>query len=138
MLFWDHTGTLTPIPEDCLDPDELAVIVRQARGANYLSLLLGQFFHIWMCRFRHARVWDSGFSFFSNPVMFFGCICQLAIMVIVLFVPELNYYLGCQPPPWWCWLPPVVGGAVLWIYVQIRLTIQRYCPESIVSRCLSW
>lgn len=64
------------------------LIYKQASTAWYLTLIVNQFWNIFVCRTRRTSIFEQGF--FSNEVTIYGCVTSLTIMACAIYVPELQ------------------------------------------------
>ena len=63
--------------------------VLQANAAWYITLIMCQFWHIWLCKTRRQSIFTYK-GLFTNRVTFLGVGIALAIMVIAVYVPWLQ------------------------------------------------
>jgi sodium/potassium-transporting ATPase subunit alpha len=135
-------GAVVPIlyAEDGTPYDALQQwdIFCQSQAAWYLSLVLCQFWHIWNCRTRTASIFSHGL--FSNVVMLYGGVTEIAIMCAVIYVPvfqrmdafQTRDLLGVY------WLPQFAYAGFIFAYNEGVKWAVRAMPRGWVARHLSW
>jgi sodium/potassium-transporting ATPase subunit alpha len=123
--------------DGCYDADEQISILRQVTATWYMTLILSQAFHIWMCKTRRV-------SFFKHPLlenkaMIVGVVIELLLMIIFVFVPGLNTeVLSTDIPFWWSWMPGVICGLFICLFNELRKKAMRRRPHWTLSRILAW
>ncbi|CZR14537.1 Cation-transporting P-type ATPase N-terminal domain-containing protein [Caenorhabditis elegans] len=118
-----------------LNEEQQMYMANQAAAAFHISLVLGQAFHLWMCLTRRVSIFAHGLG---NIVAIFAVIIDLLLICIFTFVPGVKYIFGSQPPPWQCWLVPIVVGVWIWIFNELRkLGIRKY-PKNKFVRLTKW
>lgn len=121
----------------CYDADEQIDILRQVTATWYMTLILSQSFHIWMCKTRRV-------SFFRHPIlenktMIVGVIIELLLMIIFVFIPGLNTeVMSTDIPFWWSWMPGVICGLSICVFNELRKKAIRRRPHWLLSRALAW
>jgi Ca2+-transporting ATPase len=89
----------------------------------YASILLGQFANVLT-----RRTTGSVFSkyFFSNPKLFLAFGISTTFMLLIVYVPFLNYYFHTSPLLWFDWLFPISTGMIcLLVYEYQKKLIRR-------------
>ena len=114
---------------------EQFAIASEAQSAYFITMVMCQFSHIWMCKTRTRSLFQHGVG---NMMMNFGVIIEIALAIIVVYVPFLNpifqsHYLAGQ-----YWLPWLCGAATLWGYNEGRKWWFRKWPRGRVARWLIW
>ena len=110
----------------------------ESQSAWYLTLVLGQFWHIWNCRTRSTSVFAHGL--FSNVVTIYGCVTEVAIMCAVIYVPIFQRPSAFQS--WdlrgYFWLPQFIYGAYIFAFNEGVKWAQRNAPHGWVATHLAW
>jgi len=116
-------------------PDEQLNILRISNGAYYLTVVLSQLGHIWMCKTRNQSVFKHGFH---NVIMNVGVPFSAAIMIIIVYVPKVQTFFGAEVVPIQFWIPVVISIIVIWIYAEVRKYFTRRKPRNRIVKALSW
>ncbi|MBS1527669.1 MAG: cation-transporting P-type ATPase [Bacteroidetes bacterium] len=80
----------------------------------YASILFGQFANVLSNRTSGPAL---GKYLFSNMKLWIAFGLSVTFMLLIVYVPVLNYYFHTSPLLWFDWLFPITAGALcLWIY----------------------
>lgn len=96
------------------DAVEQYAIYRQASTAWYLTLILNQFWNLFCVRTSRTSIFRQGF--FSNEVAIYGVVTSLTIMMVAIYIPELQApdLFASASPLGQSWLPTFVFA--VWIF----------------------
>jgi sodium/potassium-transporting ATPase subunit alpha len=96
------------------DAVEQYKIYREASSAWYLTLILNQVWNLFCVRTQRTSIFTQGF--FSNEVAIFGVVCSITIMMMAVYVPELQTpdLFASARPLGQSWLPTFVFA--VWIF----------------------
>ncbi|KAK0401820.1 hypothetical protein QR680_015990 [Steinernema hermaphroditum] len=128
-------GNLT-INGEIFDEARQLDIRNQGAAAYYMTMVVSQAFHVWMCKTRRTSIFAHGF--FSNAVTIYGVIIELCLVSIFVYVPGINFIMGGAPPPYPVWFFPVGVGVALWIYNETRKYIIRKDPHNPCIHAFKW
>ncbi|GAB9476274.1 putative hydrolase [Globisporangium polare] len=123
----------------CLDESEQKSLLAQACGSWYIALVMGQFFHVWMCKTRRISIFRHGI--FNNIVMVYGTLLSVTLAVILVYVPSVNDVMGAEPATYAPWLFALGTGAITWLYREGTKYIARRDFDDkpgFVSKYLLW
>lgn len=110
-------------------------ILAVANGAYYITLVMAQMGHIWMCKTRTQSIFRHGVR---NMLMNIGVPFSIAIMIIIVYVPGVqNFFTTATVNPIF-WLPWVVCIIVIWLYAEIRKYFTRTKPKNKLVKLLTW
>ncbi|EDQ86730.1 uncharacterized protein MONBRDRAFT_10758 [Monosiga brevicollis MX1] len=118
-----------------IGPDRQDTILQRARAAWYLTLVIGQLFHLLNLRsiktsiFKHS--WD-------NSITYFALALTTSLAILFVYVPGLNDFLGAAPVGEQGWVPPIVVGVILTIYNETRAYMARNKPENRCTHAVNW
>jgi len=136
-LFFTSQSPMVCVSGRCYDSDAQLQVLQIVTATWYMTLILSQAFHVWMCKTRRVSVFRH--SVLSNRVMIIGVIAELFIMVVCVFVPYFNeLVMGATIPLWWSWIPGVACGLVVCFFNESRKFIFRHLPDSLFSRFFFW
>ena len=123
--------------DDCYDSSQQINILQQVTATWYMTLIISQAFHIWMCKTRRVSFFKH--PPFDNKAMIVGVIIELLLMVIFVFIPGLNTeVMSTDIPFWWSWLPGVICGVSICVFNEARKKAIRRRPRWLLSRALAW
>jgi sodium/potassium-transporting ATPase subunit alpha len=98
-------------------------IYREASSAWYITLILNQFWNLFCVRTSRTSIFRQGI--FSNEVAIYGAVTSLTIMMVAVYVPELQApsLFASASPLGQSWLPTFVFA--VWIvavseYMKLR------------------
>jgi magnesium-transporting ATPase (P-type) len=104
--------------------------------AFYISLAVGQFFHIWVCKTRVVSLFQHGFD---NKLTFYGVGFGLFLVIVFTYIPGIQTFVGSYFVGWEPWAWAVAIGVVLWLYNEgSKLFARRYGGKSRVIKFISW
>lgn len=115
--------------------EEQTAILREARAAWYLTLVVGQLFHLINMKSTKSSIFSHSWH---NTVTYFALALSLSLAIIFVYVPDLNTFLGAAPVGVEGWVPPVVLGMVLLVFNEYRAWLARNRPTAKVTRYLDW
>ena len=95
-----------------------------------------QVFHVFMCKTRYTSVFKHGL--FNNVVMWYGVTIEMCLIIIFIFVPNLNALLVGLPFPSKFWPIFLVTWALLLLFSEGRKYIGMVRPGGFVARYVNW
>ncbi|TMW69051.1 hypothetical protein Poli38472_001207 [Pythium oligandrum] len=124
---------------DCLDTDAQKDLLAEACSAWYVALIFCQFFHVWMCKTRRSSLFKH--SIFSNTTMIYGVIIELSLLVILVYVPGIQGFMGSAAVDYVPWLIGFGTGMLTWIYSEsVKYAVRHQSPgkSRLGLRHLAW
>jgi sodium/potassium-transporting ATPase subunit alpha len=116
--------------------EEQRRIFSTAATAFYITLTVGQFFHIWVCKTRINSLFTHGVG---NTLTFYGVAIGLFLVIFFSYVPGVNVFVGSNAVNWTPWVWAVATGACLWIYNEVSKWYFRNADaSSVLVRWFSW
>jgi len=115
--------------------DQQESILAQAQTAYWVTLTGQQVFHIWMCKTRVLSIFQHGW--FDNFNMNIGVLLEIAIIMIIAFIPAYSFFGNGQFPGIF-WLIILVGWAGLFILNEPRKYLIRHYKGNKVVDFLTW
>lgn len=85
--------------------------------------MLGQFFHVWMCKTHRTSIFRRGV--FNNVVMVYGTLLSVTLAVVLVYVPSMNDVMGAASADYAPWLLALGTGAIPWLYREGTKYIAR-------------
>jgi len=129
---WLYIGSQPPF-----SPHQQTVILAYAQGAYWMMLVSSQFGHIWHCKTRAQSLFTHGI--FENVVMLYGVSLEVAIIVIIMFIPACETFFSVNIFPGKFWPMILFGSGVITIISETRKWIyRRYHKEKPWTRLLTW
>ena len=120
---------------DAYDDDAQKRILAEAQTAFWVTLTMQQVFHIWMCKTRVLSVWQHGW--FDNILMDYGVCVELAIIMVIAFIPPNGFFQNEQFPGF-VWSIFLVGWAGLFLLNEPRKWLIRHYPRNKFVEFLAW
>lgn len=111
------------------------VILGEANAAFYVTLIMSQFAHIWMCKTRTQSLFTHGIK---NMVMNYGVFIELGLLIIIVYVPWLQPIFGTAYLPGYFWLPWIGAALLLWVWGEGRKFYTRRHPDGCLARYFAW
>jgi sodium/potassium-transporting ATPase subunit alpha len=116
--------------------EEQQRIFSTAATAFYITLTVGQFFHIWVCKTRINSLFTHGVG---NKLTFYGVGIGLFLVIFFSYVPGVQEFVGSYFVNWTPWVWAVATGAVLWIYNEVsKWYFRKADASSVLVRWFSW
>ena len=111
----------------------------QANAAWYITLILCQFWHIWLCKTRRVSIFKPP-GLYENRVTYYGVFVALAIMIVCTYIPWLqeNVFFTANPPPLQAWVPHLFFLAFALVYTEVTKAYARKNPNAWFVRHLMW
>ncbi|TMW69112.1 hypothetical protein Poli38472_001268 [Pythium oligandrum] len=135
----DHAPQLCVNSVGCLDTKMQKALLAEACSAWYVALIFCQFFHVWMCKTRRSSLFSHGIR--NNPTMIYGSIIELSIMVILVYVPGIQGFMGSAAVDYVPWIIGFGSGMLTWVYSEgVKYAVRHQAPGSgsRLLRNLAW
>jgi sodium/potassium-transporting ATPase subunit alpha len=113
FLYLTNQGWVWGTPLDWSSP-----LYREATTVALAAIVLAQVANVFACRSDHLSTARLGW--FSNPLILWGILAELAIFALVAYTPIGNRLFGTSPLPLWIFGPLTIGGAGLLLAEEIR------------------
>ena len=117
------------------DSDRQNHILVNAETAYYLTLVMGQFTHIWFCRTRQKSIFTHGFR---NVVCNYGVCCEIFILVIVIYVPAFHDVFSTFQIGGMYWTMWIGSGICLFFLNEPRKYWTRKYPKGKIAKYFMW
>jgi sodium/potassium-transporting ATPase subunit alpha len=114
-FFWflHNEGWTQDAPLAWSDP-----LYRQATTVTFAAIVMAQVANAFACRSDRVSFVRLGFA--SNPLLLWGVGIQLALLLIFVYTPALNMFLGTSPLPAWVWGLLILGALGLLLAEELR------------------
>jgi len=119
-----------------LTGQQQAEIFYQAQSAWYVTLIMGQFWHIWTCKTRTESIFKHGI--FRNPVTLYGVTISLAVMLVVVYAPFLQGIFTTWTLPGIGWVPQIGYAVFIFGYTEYSKKLCRADPEGWWATHMAW
>ena len=127
----DYYGT-----EYTFSPEEQQNILLTAQSGWFMSLVFGQFFHVFMCRTRTSSIFKQGI--FTNNYVNVGVIIEMALCAFIIYFPYTHTFFTDGFLPGMYWAAPLITFVVLWSYNEWRKRMIRRYPLKPWVKQLTW
>ncbi|VDN52657.1 unnamed protein product, partial [Dracunculus medinensis] len=117
------------------DEAEQVNIRNQAASAYYLTLVMSQAFHIWMCSTRRISFFQHGVN---NTVTIYAVVIEVLLIIIFIYTPGIQFVMGSSPPPYKAWYFCIGSGICLWVFNEMRKYGIRHWPKHNLVRLFKW
>ncbi|KAI6216659.1 Cation-ATPase-N domain-containing protein [Aphelenchoides fujianensis] len=108
----------------------------QASAAWQITLVVGQFFHLFMCTTRRVSLFRHGITSWA---VVFATSLELILLVVFVYTPFMQPFLGIHPPPWFVWLFGVGVGVCILAFTEFRKHVLRsWSKELWLTRVFDW
>ncbi|MEW5298334.1 MAG: hypothetical protein WDW36_001472 [Sanguina aurantia] len=114
-------------PYGSLSPIQQQGIYWEAQNAWYVTLVMCQFWHIFVCKSRQVSVFKHGL--FKNPVTCFGLLISILVICLVSYIPQLHSIFGSNSLPGIGWLPHLGFLAFILPYTELSKYLTRRNPH---------
>ncbi|KIY95869.1 Cation transporting ATPase [Monoraphidium neglectum] len=119
-----------------LDGPTQTQIYWEAQAAWYVTLVMCQFWHIFMCKTRQVSIFRHGL--FRNPVTLFGVLISIGTILVITYVPFLQPIFTTASLNGVGWLPQIGFLALGLLYTEASKRRVRRDPESWWARNMQW
>jgi len=118
-------------------PDTQRYITAVADGAYYITVVGSQLLaNIWMCKTRNESLFTHGIR---NIVLNYGVLFSLCLMIIFVYVPDIQNFFSANVVPIQFWIPLLVSAIIIWVYCETRKYFTRKYPtKNALLKLLSW
>ncbi|MEW5296914.1 MAG: hypothetical protein WDW36_000160 [Sanguina aurantia] len=123
-------------PYGTLSPDEQITIYWQAQNAWYVTLVMSQFWHIFVCKSRQVSIFKHGLV--KNPVTCFGLVISIAIICLVSYIPQVHEIFGSNSLPGIGWVPHLAFLLFILPYTELSKFLTRRTPQGWWARNMQW
>ncbi|EGD77433.1 sodium/potassium-transporting ATPase subunit alpha [Salpingoeca rosetta] len=103
----------------CFTPAQQEEIAGQATAAWYMTLILGQAVHLWVIKSGRVSIFRT--NPLNNIVAVYGAIVAVCIMLILVYVPGLQVFVGARTPEGITWVFFLIAAAGLIAYTELKL-----------------
>jgi magnesium-transporting ATPase (P-type) len=119
-----------------LNRDEQVNIYYQAQSAWYITLIMCQFWHIWVCKTRQVSIFEHGF--FSNLATVWGVSISIPVMVLIVYAPFLQGIFSTANMVGIGWVPQL-GFLLLFVpYTEYSKYLARKDPDGWWATHMQW
>jgi sodium/potassium-transporting ATPase subunit alpha len=94
------------MPLDWSDP-----LYKQATAATFAAIVVAQVANVFACR--SDRVSLARLGWFTNPLLLWGIVIELVVLVFIVYSPWGNAIFGTRSLPFWIFGPLVLGAVTL-------------------------
>ncbi|KAL6750151.1 Na+/K+-ATPase alpha subunit [Haematococcus lacustris] len=117
-------------------PRDPARHLLQAQAAWYVTLVMCQFWHIWMCKTRQVSIFRHGI--FRNTVTLYGCVISLVVILGIVYIHGLHSIFLTRDLIGIGWLPMLIFLLIMLPFTEWSKWRTRLHPEGFVSRYVQW
>uniref|UniRef100_A0A1I8AS76 Cation_ATPase_N domain-containing protein n=1 Tax=Steinernema glaseri TaxID=37863 RepID=A0A1I8AS76_9BILA len=107
----------------------------QAASSYYLTLVMSQAYHVWMCMTRRTSIFKHGIN---NIVTVFAVVIEVLLVIIFIYVPGIRFVMGSSPPPYQVWFFSLGVGLAMWLFNELRKYGIRKAPRNNLVRFIKW
>ena len=96
-------------------------LYKQATTVTFAGIVFAQVANVFACRSDHLSM--SGLGWRTNPLIVWGILTELIILVLITYTPIGNEIFGTSPLPLWIFGPLVLGALALLLAEEGRKLI---------------
>uniref|UniRef100_A0AC34G273 Cation-transporting P-type ATPase C-terminal domain-containing protein n=1 Tax=Panagrolaimus sp. ES5 TaxID=591445 RepID=A0AC34G273_9BILA len=133
---WQDGGALFTSNGRTFSVSEQLYIGRQACSAWHMGIVFGQFWHLFATRTRRQSIFTHGV--FRNAHSNAALIIELILILIFVYCPGINEFIGGAPIPWTSWAVVAVVGWILILQGEVRKYFIRKYPQNSIVRLFKW
>ena len=133
--YWKSGAPDLYIDGELYDADRQVNILAEAQCAWFITLVMCQMSHIWMCKSRTRSLFTHKAK---NMVTNYGVLISIGICCLLVYLPPLQPYIGTANVHGYFWLPWIGSATVLWVWNEGRKAWVRTHPQGFVARNISW
>ncbi|KAK0408292.1 hypothetical protein QR680_003871 [Steinernema hermaphroditum] len=128
-------GNFTTASGQVFSEAEQIDIRDQAASSYYLTMVMSQAYHVWMCMTRRTSIFKHGIN---NIVTVYAVIIEILLVVIFIYVPGVRFVMGSSPPPYQVWFFSLGVGLCMWVFNETRKYWIRKSPQNKFVRLVKW
>ncbi|MFO0701299.1 MAG: cation-transporting P-type ATPase [Nitrospira sp.] len=113
FLYLSSQGWSWGTPLDWSSP-----LYKEATTVTFAGIVLAQIANVFACRSDHLSVARLGW--FTNPLLVWGIVTELTILVLITYTPIGNEIFGTSPLPLWIFGPLGIGALALLLAEESR------------------
>ncbi len=136
--YWKAGAPLLYTPGGRIYTDQQQLqILSDAQAAYWMTIVMSQFFNIFLCKTRLLPCWFYGI--FDNMHLAFSVMVELAIMFCLIFIPVINsegFSFGTIPAV--VWAVPFTAWALYFAYAEGSKAIRRNYPDSTLAKIVGF
>eukprot|EP01041_Mallomonas_annulata_P001802 gene1802-3499_t len=119
------------------DKYEQRDILLVVQSAWFLSVVIGQACHIWVCRTNITSIFQHGI--FSNKFTNIGVILAIGLGCFVVYLPPLQNIVNSRnPPSLILFYAALLNFVALWSFTEGRKLFSRTYPQHWSNKYLAW
>lgn len=150
-VFWNHGISLSDIifeADDFNEGDDIFIadgqildidtqerILQEARASWYITLVIGQLFHLLNLKATHVSIFKHKWD---NPITYLAIALSASLAIIFVYVPGVNDFLGARPVGREGWVCAIGLGFVLLVFNEYRTWVVNHRPNSCPARTFEW
>jgi sodium/potassium-transporting ATPase subunit alpha len=100
-------------------------LYKEATAVTFASIVLTQVANVFACRSERMSAFRLGI--FTNPLILWGIVTELTILVLIIYTPSGNAIFGTSPLPIWIFGPLALGAlALLFAEESRKFIVNRF------------
>jgi magnesium-transporting ATPase (P-type) len=119
-----------------IPPHRQVDIWRMAQTCWYVTLVMCQFWHIWVCKTRQVSIFTHGL--FKNFVTIIGTAFSILIVIIITYIPQLHSIFDTNSLIGIGWLPNLMFLIFILPYTEFSKYLVRKDPDCWWAQYMQW
>ena len=111
-------------------------LYQESVSSWYATIVLCQFWHVWLCKTRVTSIFEHGV--FENKVTLIGVSIALFLVLIVVFIPGLQYIFMTGSLRGVIWPVHLIFPTFMLCYTEATKFMVRNYPDSTWATSLGW
>lgn len=107
-------------------------LYKEATAVTFAGIVLAQVANVFACRSERLSAFRLGL--FTNPLILWGIVTELTILMLIVYSPSGNAIFGTSPLPAWIFGPLALGALVLLFAEESRKIIVNRFEKSRAGR----
>jgi sodium/potassium-transporting ATPase subunit alpha len=133
---WINSGAEDFVVGDVtFTPAQQAAILAEVQSGYWITLVMCQFWHVWMCKTRIISLFKHNMR---NWTMTMGVIIEACLVVIIVYVPFLHFPFGTANVDGYYWLVNLGMVVLIWTWAEARKAVTRKYPQSKFNKAFAW
>lgn len=133
---WSSTSSLLFVNGRAVTGSQQEEVWRRGVAAFYLTLILCQGWHVFLCKTRSQSIFKHGI--FRNRQSVYGVLSAIALGCFFVYVPGVNNLFDTRNPSFWPWVLHFIFPAVYIPFTEYNKWKVRHQPQSKWARHVSW
>ena len=110
----------------------------EAQSAYFVGVVICRMVVLLVSETHTISFFNRSRKLFRNYYLVAGLVVNVALMVLLVYVPPINSAFGTAPLPWFSWIIPLPFAALIFLYDETRKWLLRNSSRAWIVRICSF